>query len=380
MDFAALKEENSRLLREDWAEKREVFRAMPEIVNLNHSNACNLRCVTCWHHTGVPIHGIKLHEVERIAHQLFPTAKKVILTAAGEPLINHFDEISTLAAHYQTKIDMFTSCLNMTEERFRKARPWFDILHVSMDCPNKEGYERVRVRSNYEKVVENLEMMKRIMDEEGKPFLYHCQAALLKSTIQYLPDFVRFAHELGFDLLHVQRLFKTHDGLEEEDILTQMPREELDAIVAEASQEARLLNFSLVLHEIGYPNVWSDPLPRPENPKLMTYKENGTCWFVGQGLGINHAGEAFPCCYPTDIYLGNVLEEPIRKVWNGPAIRKLRRQFHTKKLNPFCENCFLVNENPSDERNFDFYKRKARMRVFNIRKQLSKRVVEVTGG
>ena len=71
MQFQAYKDENSRLLREDWREKREVFRAMPEIINLNHSNACNLRCVTCWHHTGVPIHGIRLHHVERICHQLF---------------------------------------------------------------------------------------------------------------------------------------------------------------------------------------------------------------------------------------------------------------------------------------------------------------------
>jgi len=380
MDFLPRKEENSRLLREDWAAKREVFRSMPEIVNLNHSNACNLRCVTCWHHTGVPIHGIKLRDVERICHQLFPAARKVILTAAGEPLINNFDEIAALARHYQVKMDMFTSCFNMTEERFRLSRELFDVLHVSMDCPDKEGYERVRVRSSFDRVVENLRMMKRVIDEEGKPFVYHCQAAVLKSTVRFLPRFVGFVKELGFDLLHVQRLFKTHEGLEGEDILSSMPRAELDAIIAETQAEAKRLNQTVILHEIGYPNVHADPPPRGEEPRLMTYREQGVCWFVGHGIGINHAGEVYPCCYPTDIYLGDALTEPMRKIWNGTVMRRLRRQFHTRKLNPFCENCFIVNENPSEAKNFDFYKRMARMRWFEAKKRMSKRLQAVLSG
>ncbi|MBN2489959.1 MAG: radical SAM protein [Planctomycetes bacterium] len=373
MDLLEYKAENSRRLRQDWRDKREVFRSLPEIVNLNHSNACNLRCVTCWHHTGVPIHAVKLRDVERICHQLFPAARKVVLTAAGEPLINDFDEIVALAAHYQVKIDMFTSCFNMTEERFRASRALFDLLHVSMDCPDKDGYERIRVRSSYERVVDNLRMMKAILDAEGKSFVYHCQAAILKSTVRFLPAFVGFVRELGFDLLHVQRVFKTHAGLEGEDILTAMPRAELDAIVAETAAEARRLNQTVILHEIGYPNVIADPPPRPEDPPLLQFRHDGVCWFVGQSIGVNHGGEVFPCCYPTDIYLGDALREPMRRIWNGPAMRRLRRQFHTGKLNVFCQNCFLVNENPVEPRNFDFYRRQARMRWFEVKKRMAKR-------
>jgi radical SAM protein with 4Fe4S-binding SPASM domain len=246
-----------------------------------------------------------------------------------------------------------------------------------MDCPDKEGYERVRVRSSFERVVENLRMMKRIMDQEGKPFVYHCQAAILTSTVRFLPAFVGFVHELGFDLLHVQRLFKTHAGLEGEDILTSMPRAELDAVIAETAAEAKRLNQTVILHEIGYPNVIADPPPRPEDPPLMQFRDHGVCWFVGHGIGINHAGEAFPCCYTTDIYLGNALEEPMRRIWNGPAMRRLRRQFHRRKLNAFCQNCFLVNENPVEQRNFDFYRRQARLRWFEVKKRVTKRLQAV---
>lgn len=374
MDLQDLKEENSRLLREDWREKREVFRSLPEIVCLNHSNACNLRCVTCWHHTGVPIHSIDLHEVERLCHQLFPTALKVVLTAAGEPLINDFDEITDLARHYEIRIDMYTSCFNMSEERFRRSRDLFDVLHVSMDCPRKEDYERVRIRSSYERVVENLRMIQRVLDEEGKPFTYCCHAVLLESTVRFLPEFIGFVKDLGFDLLHVQRLYKTHAGLEDEDIFTSMPREELDAIIAEALAEARRLNQTVVFQEIGYPDFHADPPPRPEDPALMAYREKGVCWFVGQSFNINHAGEAFACCHTTDLYLGNALTQPVRKIWNGRAMRRLRRQFHARRLDSFCRNCHVVNENPGDEKNFDFYKRTSHLRWFEIKKRISKRL------
>ena len=378
-NLQSMKEENSRLLREDWREKREVFRSLPEIVCLNHANVCNLRCVTCWHHTGVPIHRIPLRDVERLCHQLFPAARKVLLTAAGEPLLSDFDEISALAQHYGIRMDMITSCLDMTEERFRRSRDLFDVLYVSMDCPRKEGYERVRIGSCYERVVENLRMIKRVMDEEGKPFLYCCNAAILKSTVRYLPEFVGFVNDLGFDLLHVQRLYRTHAGLNDEDILTAMPREELDAIVAETLEEAKRLNQKVVLQEIGYPDFHGDPPLRAEDPLRMTFREDGVCWFVGQAFNINHVGEAFACCHTTDLYLGNVVTQPVRKIWNGRAMRRLRRQFFSGKLNFFCRNCFVVNENPAEERNFDFYKRASRLHWFEIKKRMSRRLEEALG-
>jgi MoaA/NifB/PqqE/SkfB family radical SAM enzyme len=359
MDWLAVKEENSGRLREDWRAGRDVFTGMPEIVALNHSNACNLRCVTCWHHVGVPVHGLRLADVERIAHQVFPTARKVVLTSSGEPLLNHFDEIAALAAQYRTKIDMFTSCVTMTEERFRRTRELFDILHVSVDCPDKAGHERVRVRSDFDRVVANLEMMKRVLEAEGKPFGYHCQAALLKSTARFLPELVRFAHRFLFDVVHVQRVFRTHSGLEAEDVLTQLPRAELDAIVREASAEARACNVSLVLHELGYPNVWSEPLPKPEDPRLMNYGEHGVCWFVGQSIGIGNLGEVHPCCYPTGITLGSALEQPLGEIWNGEPMRALRRQFHARRLNDVCAACFLVRQDPLSADSLDVHRRSA---------------------
>ena len=45
--FKAQKDENSRLLREDVARRSPRFRALPEVVTLNHSDLCNLRCVMC---------------------------------------------------------------------------------------------------------------------------------------------------------------------------------------------------------------------------------------------------------------------------------------------------------------------------------------------
>lgn len=42
-----LKDENSRVLREDVERHAVVFRGGPEVVTLNHSDIYNLRCVMC---------------------------------------------------------------------------------------------------------------------------------------------------------------------------------------------------------------------------------------------------------------------------------------------------------------------------------------------
>jgi len=377
MDYQALKDENSRQLREDYRERRTVFQAMPEIISLNHSNICDLRCTICWHHEEVPPVRLGVPQVESIAHQLFPTAQKVILTAAGEPTINDFEEIITLAREYSTKVDMFTAALNMTEERYRLVKPVLDVFHVSMDTSRKELYELVRARSNYDRVVENLKMMRRINQEEGKRHIWIMNGAILKDTVPYLAEFVAFAHEMGADMLQLQKLFFTHEALREQDIFTRMPKEELDGYMRAAQEEARKRNFTLILHELTYENVYSDPPVRSEDPPLM---HEAMCWFAVQQIGIQPTGEVYPCCYPTTMNMGHIEDTPLREIWNGAGYRKLRHELFTKDYNYFCKNCMLITREVQDDKAFDFYGRQTRMKAAFYKNKIKRKLFQIVNG
>lgn len=53
-------------------------------------------------------------------------------------------------------------------------------------------------------------------------------------------------------------------------------------------------------------------------------------------------GDVVPCCYDYDkkFVLGNAKDTPLREIWNGPAIRRLRQEFNGETVcNALCKKC-----------------------------------------
>lgn len=67
-----------------------------------------------------------------------------------------------------------------------------------------------------------------------------------------------------------------------------------------------------------------------------------TCRVPMQSVTITWDGDVVPCCFDFDkrYVLGNVLIEPLSDIWNGPAMRALRLEFQSNRVeNPLCRNC-----------------------------------------
>ena len=67
---ASLKDANSRLLREDIAQGRVEFRALPEVVTLNHTDLCNLRCIMCPRNLAQGTHRLSRRVLGYLAEEL----------------------------------------------------------------------------------------------------------------------------------------------------------------------------------------------------------------------------------------------------------------------------------------------------------------------
>jgi hypothetical protein len=53
-------------------------------------------------------------------------------------------------------------------------------------------------------------------------------------------------------------------------------------------------------------------------------------------------GDVVPCCYDFDGTLkrGNVLEQPLTKLWNGPGYQEFRKKvYHQMQSMPLCKVC-----------------------------------------
>jgi hypothetical protein len=64
------KEANSRLLRAEVAAGALVHEALPEVLVLNHSDLCSLRCVMCPSHLAQGTHRLDARVLERLCDRL----------------------------------------------------------------------------------------------------------------------------------------------------------------------------------------------------------------------------------------------------------------------------------------------------------------------
>ena len=74
--------------------------------------------------------------------------------------------------------------------------------------------------------------------------------------------------------------------------------------------------------------------PPPSNPV--------TCTEPFESLSVAWDGDVLACCFDYDkaIVLGNVMEDSLQAIWNGPRLRALREEFQSNRVtNPLCRSC-----------------------------------------
>jgi hypothetical protein len=127
---AESKAENSRLLRAEIAGGRTAYRGLPEIVTLNSTDICNLRCVMCPRSLAQGKCRLDDRAAGLVCDELFSTALKVNrTTAGGEPLRRGFDGILERARRHAVRMDVATDGMLLDLEVFPRMRPVLDHLN-----------------------------------------------------------------------------------------------------------------------------------------------------------------------------------------------------------------------------------------------------------
>jgi MoaA/NifB/PqqE/SkfB family radical SAM enzyme len=335
--FLAQKLENSRLLREDIARKAVRFRALPEVVTLNHSDLCNLRCVMCPRNLAQGTHRLSRRVLSYIADELFPTARKLVLTTSGgDPLAADYDFLLDRALTYGVQMDAVTNGVLLTPEVYRRSRGALDHLNVSLDSHVPEVYERIRLGARFDQVLGNLRAIQAERASHPDDVLYSTSAVVMRSNLPHLAEFVRFAAGLGFEAVVFQRLLHSVKPTPEEDPETHCGADAIRESFTRAEAAAREVGVNLYLTEFGLPSVLARPLRSKRPDPLLGQR---LCWFMAQNFGVMYTGEVYPCCVPTDHSLGNVLYDDPVSIWNGRAAQDLRAAQMSGRGTVFCSGC-----------------------------------------
>jgi MoaA/NifB/PqqE/SkfB family radical SAM enzyme len=318
---------------------------------------CNLSCIMCEDHSpysatqpdrraaGLPRRRMDLSLVQRILEESRGTPlREIIPSTMGEPLLyRHFDRIIDLCAEYGVKLNLTT---NGTFPG-RGARAWAQRIvpvasdvKVSWNGATKETQETVMLKSNWDKVLENLRTFISVRDEHAVKGGNRCtvtlQLTFMEVNYRELPQVVKLASELGVDRVKGHHLWVHFDQISQLSM-----RRNSDAIarwnrtVEEAERTAE--RFPLPNGK----NVLLDNIFPLDPDGAGDIAPGGVCPFLGKEAWVASDGRFNPCCAPDALRrtlgdFGNVSQQGLYDIWGSKAYNELRENYMQHSL---CQGC-----------------------------------------
>ena len=310
----------------------------PYILYIETCNDCNLRCTMCertfWSVQHYP--KMTFEQFKKILDQ-FHHLSALSLTGIGEALLNK--DIIRMISYAKSKGIFVSLTTNGTLLNplmsHRIINSGLDELSFSMESADPDTYEKIRVGSNFDRVVENIRIFmlaKRNLGNHTPEVVM--RTVVMKHTIQEIPGLVKLVHDLGIKHLMVCSVISVFkEGLEDPEL------QEMKDMRVKSKELAKQLSVDFEW-DIGY------------RGKFIS----GTCLLPFFNIYIFREGYVGPCCFVTqrlarneiiDKYtFGNVLEEDFSKIQNNKKFRGFRRKLVSSNYNELpdiCKDCRKIN-------------------------------------
>jgi radical SAM protein with 4Fe4S-binding SPASM domain len=304
---------------------------LPVTIDIEPNNTCNFQCPHCQvPHWSKPVGYLTTDRFAAILKQV-PNLVRVKLQGMGEPLLNK-QLIAMLEAGEARGISMaFISNGSICTQEMADAlvRLHDTEITFSLDGASKEIFEKIRVGSSFERVIDNIRRLIGTRGAKRSPVVSGW-TLVTRDNLHELSQIVQLAKELGLDRLTIQT-FLSDWGKHDMRARTSPHKVdcESDALkiaVAGAEKTARELGLDLTISRNDY------------------YSRERKCAWPWTGAYVAVNGDVVPCCILADsdtAKMGNIFEDNFEKVWNSRAYREFRERIRTRDLPEFCRNCYL---------------------------------------
>lgn len=298
------------------------FVSSPVIINIEPTNACNLRCPTCPTGAGTmnrPRRMMSYDEFRLIIDQVRGYVNSIILWNLGEPFLNRdllpmvrYATDSKLYVEASTNGEFFRSkefCDDVVKSGLQK-------LIICLDGADQETISRFRRGSHFEKIIQGIQLM--IDAKKGllsQTPAIELQFIVMKHNEHQRGDMRKLATRLGVDIYCEKTI-----GIDSSDPNFQSLAKELLPNDLSLSRFCRSADGTFALRG-----------------EITNY-----CSRIFQSAVVNSDGSVVPCCY--DLYsrhvMGNIFEENLEKIWRNKRYNRFRKQvLADRKRIPMCNIC-----------------------------------------
>ena len=310
-----------REYRQAWAQRTSKLDPgdFPLNLNVEVTNRCNLACTFCPQPTLTPDQltdmPMELYQalIEEGARHNTPAAN---LNGLGEPmLLRHLPEMIRHAKQKGYIDVMFHTNGTLMTEALAQAliETGLDRIIFSVDSPDKQTYEEMRLRSNWERVVSNVRLFWETRNKMGRSTpLIRTTMVVTDRTVHQVPDFVLLWKPVA-DQITLQDLTWRTKLLE-------------DSRWVNREQSAIPIDMEAIREE------------------AKRRKISFVCPYLYQSSYAYGNGDVIPCSNPNarkHMVMGRFDQQGIAAVWKGKSYTELRELHSNGRWDehPICRDC-----------------------------------------
>lgn len=320
----------------------------PTTIYLEISKNCDLKCIMCQHSkdpqfidSSNPRYFISVDLFKTIAEELFPTAKTVGLTGFGESTLHpKFMDLIDITSNFDCRFGIVTNLSSAKKEIWDAlCENGFDII-VSFDGASKETFERQRVGSDFNRIMEKLRYIQNKNQRLGNTDKVKLLMAVSTINFHEMAEVTKIAYDVGVNFVNfifVQAPIKIEYSIQ------RVEKNSLDKEISRMQAIAKKLGIKTkLINKPLYDSTREDSVyTKRYCPKPWT------------SVFIDSAGKIGPCnhhLFPLEVIvekngspdlLGDLKNESFENIWNGEKYKKFRaRTGSGNPIDPVCINCY----------------------------------------
>lgn len=305
---------------------------LPYIIDVEPISRCNFRCIMCqvadWD-KGQRARDMEFEEFKNLIDSN-PQLIEIKLQGMGEPLL-HKDFIKMIEYSRERNIWIRTvvngSLLHVRNNVERLIDSGVGEILASVDGANKEVFEAIRRKSNFERVVENFTSLNRYASKKDRPYT-RMWVVLQQQNRHQIFDFVMLAKKMDFRRLTLSVSLGDwgQDTWKER-------KSGLQAMSFTKEEEEQLLEMAKA-NDIDV-SIWN--ISNKYSPESL----DSLCAWPFQRTLISSDMKVGPCCMignPDIATLGD--GNDIAKTWHSEVYQSFRKSHINGNIPKYCENCY----------------------------------------
>jgi MoaA/NifB/PqqE/SkfB family radical SAM enzyme len=341
--FEVVKTKNGELNICEYEKGAEYLSSYPRIVFIELTRNCNLRCFMCKPQNLYPSkyntdYDMGFDNYKKIADELFPYAEIVDLHGLGEStIIKNFEKYYDYCLSFDCKTRIVTNLVGIPEHILCKIIRNNSMLALSIDSPNKEGYEKIRCGAKYELMVHKLNLVNEYREQYNVHNHITVHMLLYFDNLHEISAMVEFAKRFGIQrvLIWGMEISKSNSS----NVIYHL--EKAHKHIEEGFERANELGVELRI---------SESLTRiVDSKKVLKFSRCIAPWMY---TAVNYNGEISFCdCRtepsPTSLKGNNAFRQSFSDIWNNTAYLNMRKAFcsgvdKVAELETGCSKCSLI--------------------------------------